>query len=182
VSLGSDYIFNGRPDKGLKAFEKAGGLYSKMELNTRKLLSQKVGKKIDRRVTARMISSAFDSLRPGLPDYYRAQGQGQGSKVNPINPRLSNNYIKNSTRNLMSNSDQRSALQASLRNKLALAKQLGNKSLLGFQTSPTGSSMGQRSKGYDYSKESITKDASKDLFMLIKKRYLIIQSQGRLSL
>lgn len=180
VAMGSEQIFNGRPDRGVKVFQKAGSLYSKMELNTRKLLSQKVGKKIDHRVTARMISSGFHQLKPGLPDFYRGQGKMESAS---INPKLSNNILKNQTRNLMSNRDQRSALKASLRNKLALAKKLGNKSLQDYRIQEKVSGGIHHGKDkYNYSKEAITRDSTKDIFMLIKKRYLIIQSQGRLSL
>lgn len=179
VSAGSDQIFHGRPDKGLRAFEKAGSLYTKMDLNTRKFLSQKVGKKIDRRVTARLMARGYQSIRPALPDFYRGQGK---KKSATLNPKLSKNVIRNNTQKLMSPREQRSALKASLRNKLALAKELGNKSLQGYQVKQAPQSLGAGlgSSSYNYAKEAIVRDSNKDLFELIKKRYLIIQSQGRL--
>lgn len=174
VSQSSDYIFHGQAMNGLKGFSKAGNLTAKMDLNTRKFLSQKMGKKIDNKVTAKMIAGAFDTIKPGLKDYFKGN-----KSVARLSPQISSNYIKTNRGKLVSPKQERNALRASLQKRLQFAKSLGNKSLLGFSPSSNNT---EKKEIYDYSKESITRDASKNIFQVIKKRYLIIQSQGRLKL
>lgn len=174
VSRSNNHIFNGQADKGVQGFSKAGALTSKMNLNARKLLSRKVGKVIDNKVTARTIASAFESIKPGLNDYFKGN-----KRYSQLNPKVSSQFIKARRKNLVSPRQERTALRTSLRERLRVAKSLGNRSLLGF--SPKVESK-NKDEVYNYSKEAIIRDSSKDLFQLIKKRYLIIQSQGRLEL
>lgn len=174
VSRSSNLIFNGQPGKGVQGFSKAGALTSKMNLNARKLLSRKVGKLIDNKVTARTIAGAFETIKPGLSDYFKGN-----SNNTQLNPKVSSQYIKARRKSLVSPRQERTALRTSLRERLRMAKSLGNKSLLGF--SPKVETK-NKDEVYNYSKEAIIRDSSKDIFQLIKKRYLIIQSQGRLEL
>lgn len=186
VSQSSDAILSGKAKTGLGGFRKAGSFYQKMDLNARKLLSQKVGAKVDYRLTGRMIEGAFNQLRPGLKDYYKgnptAQKKSRGTQR--LNPTLSSRQMRKGRRRLVGAQGETMALRASLKEKLKLAKALGNPSLQDFKAASfkSSSSQGPAEEKYDYSKEAITRDPSKDIFQLIKKRYLIIQSQGRLSL
>lgn len=177
VAQSSDAIFWGSPLKGVSGFQKAGALKKKMELNARKVLSQTTQKKIDQSLTSAMIGKTFQNLRPGLKDFYKGSPQGSSSQ---LHPKLSKRMIQKKRNKVLPASSKSAAFKAGLRKRLALAKALGNRSLVGFTAQPiSGNGDG---KQYNYSKGSITRDASKDIFQVIKKRYLIIQSQGRLKL
>jgi hypothetical protein len=177
VSRSSDALFWGNPLKGVAGFMKAGAIKKKMELNTRKVLTQTTRKRIDQKLTSVMIGNSFKSIRPGLKDFYK--GSAKAATPN-IDPRLTRRMIQQKKKRVLPPSSNAAAFKAGLRRRLAMAKALGNESLVGFTARNQPSKSGGRQ--YNYSKGSITKDASKDLFQVIKKRYLIIQSQGRLKL
>lgn len=175
ISKSSEAIFMGAPKKGVVGFSKVGSLKNKIDLNTRKILSQQLGKKIDYKVTAIGVNKALQMVSPALKDYYKGSQKGLTQRMNPA---LSKGLVRSSKRNLVSSTDQGRALRMSLRNKLSMAKALGNKSLHGYELKTSKSLKNERS--YNYSKEALTRDSSKDIFQVISKRYLIIQSDGRL--
>lgn len=177
VSQSSDSIFWGNPLKGVQGFSKAGSLKAKMEANSRRIMSQKAGAKIDQRLTASMIGKTLKGISPALNDYFRESARSSSPS---IHPGLSQNIIDRKKRSVLPASSRATALRASLRKRLTLAKALGNPSLTGY-VEPVRESVQANGKAYNYSKESIIRDPSKDIFQIIKKRYLIIQSENRLS-
>ncbi|MCR9203063.1 MAG: hypothetical protein NXH75_00690, partial [Halobacteriovoraceae bacterium] len=177
VSQASDAIFWGSPLKGVKGFQKAGSLKKKMELNARKVLTQTTRKRIDQKLTSVMIGNTFKKLQPSLKDFFK--GSARSSSPN-LHPQMTRRMIQQKKKIALPPSSNKAAFQAGLRKRLAVAKALGNKSLVGF----TAQKAVSRSDGrqYNYSKGSITRDSSKSIFQVIKKRYLIIQAEGLLKL
>ncbi len=170
VNQSSNAIMTGSPRAGLRGFQKVAPLRDKLLKGSQSILGNNFGQSVNTKVVAKMVRGALKSTRPALGEYYAKRGrvvrQAQQAKarVKKQNPGSELSEV--------------GLLKASMKRKLLAVKALGNPSL--SQLSSTENV--QDEEVYNYSKQSITRDPSKNIFEVIKKRYLIIQSQGRLGL
>lgn len=179
VNQSSNAIMAGVPKRGLAGFERAQGLFGKLNRGSIGLIGNALKQNYNPTIISQSVKVALSTTKPALKDYYQRKGSIR------VKPKSSLARIKNNSKDILGLSsqdldfrasekenDRESRMRESLRKKLMALKALGNPSVQKFKANPSG--------GYDYSGESINKDSSKSLFDVIKKRYLIIQSQGRL--
>jgi len=167
----NNLIMTGRADKGIQIYK---GLYSKVaqvDGMTRSMISKKISKPLSIGVSAMISGSMMRSTGPALTDYFKERKLQkapieQASKSGLLAKEVGRKQAK------------QNRLKERIQKHLILAKALDNPRLQNFDLASAnfeGSSL-----EYDYSKESIVKDKSKNIFNIIKKLYLIILRDGRL--
>ncbi len=170
VNQSSNAVMVGLPEKGLNGFAKVKGLYGKLNRGTMNLVSRSLNKPFTTKMMAQTIGGALKTTQPALRDYYKAKRSIR------VKPRGFVAQMRNKGNGLFGDSPSSGDIKRqALKRKLLAIKALGNKSITHLEQEDS-------KEIYDYSRSAITKDSSKNLFDVIKKRYLIIQSEGRLSL
>lgn len=180
VGKSSNSIFTGSPAAGVKGFAKVGSRKEKLDSNTRQIITQGAGRRIDQKLTGAMVVKTLKMMKPALRDYFKDSARASSShSISVISPRGIDNIVEDQKKRIVPVSSRFAAFKASLRRKIVLAKALGNPSLSEYVEPLVQRSISE-GKSYNYAKRTIIRDPHKDLFQLISKRYLLIQSQGRL--
>ena len=169
ASRSSDLIFWGQPRKGLAGFNKLLKKTRLIKKNTQRVVSSQVKRKIDDSLIASMVNKAREMT-------YSAIKEGKVLGAGKIHPRVLNKSSNKGLSKLpkLPKNNRMIDLRRDLQSKLVALKKSGNKSLQGFEQRVSVD------PGYIYDEKSINKDSTKNLFHIIKKRYIEVMKSGRL--
>lgn len=169
ASRSSDFIFWGQPKKGLSGFNKLHKKTSLIRKNTQRVVSTQVKRNIDDTLIASLVNKAREMTYPAIKEG-RVLGAGK------IHPRILNKKSKKGLAKLPKppKNMRMLELRKGLQKKLVALKKSGNSSLKGFEQKESAH------PGYIYDENSINKDSTKNLFNIIKRRYIEVIKSGRL--
>jgi hypothetical protein len=168
----NNLIMRGNPEKGIQLYR---GLYSKVakvDAMTRTAISKKMGNPLSRSLSSKMAGSMIRSTKPALADYLKKRRVRKAPIQKARRSPLLSKEVRKKER-------KQKKLREKIQKNLMMAKALGNPKLSRFAISTT-SKLSQGDLEYVYDQKSIVTDKDKNIFNIIKKRYLIIMKDGRL--
>lgn len=170
----NDLILTGKPKHALAIYKKLSSNTRKIEQNSLTLMNRKISKKYNSKSILNLTKLIRNSTKEGLKDYF------SHSKRKPLS--LATSGIRGTfNREQKGLGNYSNPVIERLKNDIKKAKKMGNTSLAKFDINSISPSSEENSEStYNYDQETIIRDPSVNIFMMISKRYMQVRARGRL--